>query len=148
MNQIKNIAIGSFPNREFLKHLKTRGFTSVLTLVEVSEGAMTVKKMCQNIGLEWSHAALKSSINNGVPTCDQLMNALKILDKWTQEGKKIYVHCSLGTQRAPTVLALYLCAKHYYRLDQAIEKIKEVWPNAKPNQAQRLMIDYTLKLLT
>ncbi|MCI0564202.1 MAG: dual specificity protein phosphatase family protein, partial [Nitrososphaera sp.] len=37
-----------------------------------------------------------------------ITKAAGLLDKWTQEGKKIYLHCSEGMNRSPSVLAAHL----------------------------------------
>ena len=41
--------------------------------------------------------------------CNRLFDASKYLDRIQKEHKKVYVHCTSGMTRAPTLAIVYLC---------------------------------------
>lgn len=54
-----------------------------------------------------------------------LFGSLKILNQWIKEDKlkKIYIHCDLGSHRAPSVLGAFLFA--YYSKKESLDIIKK-----------------------
>jgi protein-tyrosine phosphatase len=52
----------------------------------------------------------------------------------SNHNQKVFVHCTSGISRAPTIGALYLCIFERMKVDEAIESIKKFFPIAHPNQ--------------
>jgi dual specificity MAP kinase phosphatase len=54
-----------------------------------------------------------------------LNNIVDIIDEQIINNKNVIVHCLAGQQRSPTVIAAYLISKKEYKLNDAIEYIRE-----------------------
>lgn len=50
-----------------------------------------------------------------------------------KEGEKVYVHCTAGIYRSPQMIVLYLTRFENYSIEQAVNKVKNSHPFAKPN---------------
>lgn len=54
-----------------------------------------------------------------------LISIVDVIHQKLQDGKKVVVHCLAGQQRSPTVIAAYLMKHHGYKLQNAIQYIRE-----------------------
>ena len=63
----------------------------------------------------------------------QLPSAVNTLRDLLQVGHRVYVHCTLGTNRAPTVVLAYLAVIEGMSVSRAITQIRQVRPYAGPS---------------
>lgn len=50
--------------------------------------------------------------------------AVQILKKLINENEYVYVHCTAGIGRAPSIVVLYLCSVLLFDLKDSIEYVK------------------------
>lgn len=55
------------------------------------------------------------------------------IDEWVGEGKRVLVHCYMGSSRAVTAVIWYLMRYRGYTWDEAVAYIKPLRPVADPN---------------
>ena len=132
----KQIYIGSCPNESDIVRLKEHGFTAVLTVMESFEGTSSIKRCAQELDMEWAEAPIKDSFYRGIPTPDQIKEAVEILARWSKEGHKIFIHCQEAVGRSPLIAIAYRCLHESERLVAAISAVKQAWPRSDPNSKQ------------
>jgi predicted ATP-grasp superfamily ATP-dependent carboligase/protein tyrosine phosphatase (PTP) superfamily phosphohydrolase (DUF442 family) len=73
------------------------------------------------------------------PTMQHLYQGVRFIQRMVDENRKVYIHCSEGTSRAPTMAAAYLISRGM-KLSDAIAFIKRSRPfiNILPLQMERL----------
>ena len=68
---------------------------------------------------------------------DELYQKLKVagdlLNNLIKKGKNVYVHCTAGIGRAPSVVIIYLVLYQNYSINDAVELCKEYRPKISPN---------------
>lgn len=72
-------------------------------------------------------------VNPEVPMSHYVRVAVAELHKLVQKGHTVYVHCTGGKGRAPTVVAAYLCWVLKEDVDAAAQRIVEARPAAEVN---------------
>jgi protein-tyrosine phosphatase len=84
------------------------------------------------------------TIDDTAPTEEQLNTGVAFIHKVIANGGKVYIHCSAGVGRAPTMAAAYLIYTGY-SLEEALLLIRKVRPfiYIMPPQMDRLR-SYTL----
>jgi len=132
----KHIYIGSRPSESDLAELKSQGFTAVLTIMESLEGTSMIERCTQELDMEWAEVPIKDSFYHGVPTSDQIKEAVKILARWSKEGHRIFIHCQEAVGRSPLIVIAYRCLQESERLVAAISAVKQAWPRSDPNSKQ------------
>ena len=60
------------------------------------------------------------------------MNPLKALARKRQFGAKVFVYCSSGVSRAPTVALAYLCLFKKLQFWDSVEKTRDMIKKMKP----------------
>ena len=58
--------------------------------------------------------------------------AVRTLHTLRQQGHRVYVHCTLGVNRAPRVVLAYLTWVEFVNLDEAVSRLHRVRPQAFP----------------
>ena len=64
---------------------------------------------------------------------DKLKGAGDLLNDLLKKGKKVYVHCTAGISRGPSVAIIYLVLYQNYSMKNAIEFCKKFRPKLSPN---------------
>jgi protein-tyrosine phosphatase len=68
---------------------------------------------------------------------EKLPECVRALTSLLSVGHTVYLHCTLGVTRSPTVAVAYLLWCQGWKLDQAVTHIKDLWqctPNVKAVQ--------------
>jgi protein-tyrosine phosphatase len=78
--------------------------------------------------------------NHAAPKREQLEFGVSVLEKLVSMGKKVYVHCKNGHERAPTLVAAYLIKKGKSP-EQAEEFIKSQRPSMHLEDVQRQVLE-------
>jgi protein-tyrosine phosphatase len=132
-----NLLVGSYPldNKE-LEELRSVGITAILSLQTEED----VKER----GIEWEgKAALAANLTfRSVPVRDfdtadlqqKLPNCVVLLDRMLKAGHTVYLHCTAGAGRSPTIAAAYLHWCLAWPLERALAHLREVRdcsPNAE-----------------
>lgn len=73
--------------------------------------------------------------------------AYVFMDNAITNGGKLFIHCTAGISRSPTVLASYLMRKYKMRAMQALSTIRESRPIIDPNSGFRHQLLRYEKLL-
>lgn len=75
--------------------------------------------------------------NGYAPTQEQLDIGTSIIDEAVKQEKKVYVHCTNGHGRSPTMVSGYLIRYQGKTVDEAIESIKEKRPEIHIEDVQK-----------
>ena len=67
------------------------------------------------------------TVDDTPPSMEHLQKGIAFISDAVSGGGKVYIHCSAGVGRAPTMAAAYLLSKGH-TLDEAIAMIKQVRP--------------------
>lgn len=70
------------------------------------------------------------------PSKSQLMVGARAIEELVKEGKRVFVHCTNGHGRAPTLVAAYYIITQGMTAEEALAKIRESRPESHPNKAQ------------
>ena len=63
----------------------------------------------------------------------KLKGAGDLLNNLLVKGKNVYVHCTAGISRGPSVVIIYLVLYHNYSFKDAVELCKKYRPKTSPN---------------
>jgi protein-tyrosine phosphatase len=132
-----NLLVGSYPlDSKEVEELRSVGITAILSL-------QTDEDLGER-GIEWERkAALAANLTfRSVPVRDfdtadlerKLPNCVVQLDRMLQAGHTVYLHCTAGAGRSPTVAAAYLHWCLAWPLERALAHVREVRdcsPNAE-----------------
>ena len=121
--------IGPCPQDEDeFKDLRAQGLSAILSL-------QTSEDLGER-GIEWAKSAARSAnlAFRNVPVNDfdlldltyQLPKCVKALDELLTNGHKVYLHCTAGVSRSPTVAAAYLHWRLNWTVDEALANVREV----------------------
>ncbi len=107
------------------EELRSRGIDAILSLqsAEDVEDAGRERSLAESAGIEFRNVPVIDF--DSVDLKEQLPRCVKVLDELIQQGRRVYVHCTLGMSRSPTVVAAY---RHWYQdwpLEKAIDRLKE-----------------------
>lgn len=69
---------------------------------------------------------------NANPRSSRLGHAVDLLRELVNAGHKVYIHCTLGRVRSPTVVLAYLTGIQGFALADAIALIRQARPQATP----------------
>jgi len=120
------VMVGPCPSDpEDFRYLQSRAVTAILSLLTHED--------VQNLSLGWeeNQADTAALVYCNVPVNDfddldlrqKLPACVEALDKLLEAGHKVYVHCTAGVTRSPTVVAAYLHWNLGWPLEQAVEHL-------------------------
>lgn len=132
----ERIHIGRMPCGYEVKQLKEKGITAVLSIMRPEEGSESIRRAAEERGMEWSSVPITDSYYDGIPTTEQILEAVEILDRWVRKGHEVYIHCLMAQGRSPLIAVAYRCLIKGERLMAAIQAVKEAWPDADSNSKQ------------
>ena len=138
------LAVGPFPKSSLsINYLRRMGITAILSLTEESEGSTA--ELQHNF--VWQRVPIPDGFLGGIPTESQFDQTLQILERWSDKGHVIYVHCLAGVGRSPAVCALYLSKQQAIPLDKAIAYVREQHSITAPTLNQIQVMEQFLSML-
>lgn len=123
----KRIALGQFVSAKRCKRLIEYGVTHVLNVAEAESLPSTTAAFQRVVHITMADLT-------PIPAEAALLSVRTIHEVMAQPGTKLYIHCSAGQNRSPTVLWLYLLACGM-DADSAKRLIIERSPDAVPGHA-------------
>jgi len=126
---LPNLYVGSDPrDPEDFRKLKSAGVTAILGLQCDDERA--------NGGIERERADANEAglLFHGIPVMDfdtrclerKLPDCVEALDSMLKQGQNVYIHCTAGTTRSPTVAAAYLHRRMGWPLQKSLAHLRTV----------------------
>lgn len=121
-----NLWVGVNPLDEAdMEKLKARGIDAILSLQSPED--------VNDPGWENSAAVAAGIVFRNVAVTDfdtddlkqRLPECVQALDELVHEGRSVYVHCTAGISRSPTVIAAYLHWRKDWPLQKAIDCLKD-----------------------
>ena len=120
------LLVGPCPhNPEDFDYLKSQSVTAILSLLtaEDLEGLEVAAE---------AEASSRSMVYRNVPVIDfddldltqKLPACVEALDDLLKDGHKVYVHCTAGVTRSPTVVAAYLHWRLPWSLEEALDRLQ------------------------
>ena len=85
-----------------------------------------IEACCQEWGIEVRRIPVGDF--DGVDLRGNLSRCVEALDELLRSGHAVYVHCTLGTGRSPTVVIAYLVWRQGWKLNNAIEHVVKCHP--------------------
>lgn len=127
------LAVGGLPQSADSSILAREKIKVVLSLCAQSEGSLpeeiVQKFRCLRFILPDSHYILGLQPS-------QLEQVVELIHTHIQSQQPVYVHCLAGVERSPTACIAYLCLHHDMELWEAINRVKQAHPNARPTEGQ------------
>lgn len=129
-----NLLIGPSVHPADLPRLRRAGVTAILSLQEP-------ERDLPKVVIERMRSACEPGVafrNVGIPDYDpealtrMLLPALKALRELHADGRIVYVHCTEGINRAPSVALAYLVAAEALDVESALAVIRSADPLAMP----------------
>jgi hypothetical protein len=92
-------------------------------------------------GLDFEQYCHLPTVDDNAPALEQLKRGVEFIHRARKEGRKVYIHCTGGIGRAPTMAAAYLIDQGM-KLEEAIAAIQQVRPfiNIVPEQMEQLRL--------
>ena len=122
--------VGSYPRSQIdVSRLRAAGITAVLNLqTDADVDALSVDGAALS-----SHYGEHDIVIARYPIRDfdpedveqRLGNAVIVLDRLLDSGHRVYVHCTAGINRSPTVVIAYLTWYCGWSLDQAVAHVRQ-----------------------
>ena len=136
---LEGLLVGSYPLDECdVALLDSVGVERVLNLVADGEyrpeEREAVERAFAETGIQ--EQRLPFADFGGLPP-EPLDRAVSIVGGWLAEGRRIYVHCRAGWQRAPAVAAALVALREGVDIDEALETVRVRKPSADPLPHQR-----------
>jgi protein-tyrosine phosphatase len=119
-----NLLVGSYPlDSEEVEELRSAGITAILSLQTDED--------LEERGIDWERkAALAANLTfRDFDTADlqqKLPNCVVLLDRMLKAGHTVYLHCTAGVNRSPTVAAVYLHWCLAWPLEWALAHVREL----------------------
>ncbi len=121
-----NLWVGASPDEAAdFEELKSRGIDAILSLQspEDVEDAGRERSLSESAGIEFRNVPVIDF--DSVDLKEQLPRCVEVLDELIQQGRRVYVHCTVGVSRSPTVVAAYLHWRQDWPLEKAIDCLKD-----------------------
>jgi protein-tyrosine phosphatase len=120
---LPNLAVGPDPRvvEEFqeLRAVKITAILSLQTDEDRTDGGIEDERTAADrIGLVFCNVPIEDFNRAQLQTC--LPDSVAALERMLKQGHSVYVHCSAGVNRSPTVVAAYLHWCLGYELFQAL----------------------------
>ncbi len=122
-----DLAIGS--DIRDLDFLKRHGISSIVGL---QAERLDEESKLRKAGVEYLHVPIK---DGHAPELSQIQSMVSWINKQTQNGRKVYMHCAAGVGRAPTMAMAYLVSTGL-TADQAFVEIKRKHHDTDPGPRQ------------
>ena len=122
-----NLFVGPCPcDVDDLRYLKSRSVTAILSLLTPEDqqelGATEAEIEARAADLVYRNVPVNDfddlDLKRRLPAC------VEALDDLLKTGHRVYVHCTAGVTRSPTVIAAYLHWQLHWPLDDAIEHLQ------------------------
>ena len=126
---LPNLYVGSHPHTsDDIDELKAAGVDAVLNVQSDDD--------CEHLGIDWSrlcaHYFALGLTTRRVQIQDfddddlrnRLPEAVRVLDELLKEGHTVFVHCSAGVNRSPSVVICYLHWVQGLELDEAENQVR------------------------
>lgn len=128
-----NVLVGPCPyDSEEFQQLKSESVTAILSLLtSEDEDELGIREIVEatKADLEYRNVAVNDfddlDLKKKLPAC------VKALDDLLKDGHKVYVHCTAGVTRSPTVVAAYLHWRLQWPLEKALDQLRrrrQCWP--------------------
>jgi len=78
-------------------------------------------------GLALANYCHLPTVDDTPPTIEDMNKGIAFITDAVRNGGKVYIHCSAGVGRAPTMAAAYFLSKGH-NLNEAVNMIKQVRP--------------------
>jgi protein-tyrosine phosphatase len=140
---LPSLFVGSHPGSgEDIETLRQKGISAVLNLQTDSD--------MQHFKLDWdsllTHYQARGIQLRRIPVQDfdpfdlqdKLPSCVSVMDDLIKSGHKVYLHCSAGTGRSPSVAIAYLSCCCGWDLDAAAAYVEECRPCAPNMEAIRV----------
>jgi protein-tyrosine phosphatase len=111
--------VGSQFRKNGLKVLRNNGINAVVNLRKEFDDAA--------YGIAPADYCYLPTVDDTAPTMDQLSEGINFIQRIISSGGKVYIHCSAGVGRAPTLAAAYLITTGL-SLDEAIATLRHARP--------------------
>ncbi len=136
-NITSELAVGSYPaTPEDILHLQALGFTAVLSVqsdADLDERAASWERF-------WRFYTGRGISAVRVPIIDfdasdlakNLLGAVDALDKLVKSGRRVYLHCTAGINRSPTVAIAWIMRESKQPLETVLASFQAARPSARP----------------
>lgn len=120
--------VGPWPeDSEDYEYLKAQGITAILSLQSEEDleqrDAQSPENTARSFGLAFRNVAVTDF--DALDLYYQLPKCVGALEDFFSAGHKVYVHCTAGVSRSPTVAAAYLHWCLDWPLEKALDHVKE-----------------------
>lgn len=127
------LLLGPCPyDSEEFQHLKAESVTAILSLLtSEDEAELGIREIVEatKADLDYRNVAVNDfddlDLKKKLPVC------VEALDDLLKNGHKVYVHCTAGVTRSPTVVAAYLHWRLQWSLAKALHHLRtrrQCWP--------------------
>lgn len=124
---------------ENFRFLRALAITAILSLQDDgdrgADGIESERKAAVNAGMVFENVPVKdfsmADLQLRLPAC------AAALERLVSQGHTVYVHCTAGVARSPTVVAAYLHWGCGWELERALEHLQECRPCAPCGDAIR-----------
>ena len=139
---LSNLFVGSCPrNGADIEGLKQLGVTAVLNLQTDDDMAhldlnwAAIETCHQAFGVEVRRVPVRDYDHKDL--CKKLPACVQALAELIQQGHTVYVHCTAGSGRSPSVVIAYLHWEGKWDLDKAESHVQQCRPCAPDMEAIR-----------
>lgn len=131
------LAVGSYPaTPEDILHLQSLGYTAVLSVqsdADLDERAASWERF-------WRFYTSRGMTAVRVPIIDfdasdlakNLAGAVDALDKLVKSGRRVYLHCTAGINRSPTVAIAWMMQETKQPLAVVLASVQAARPSVRP----------------
>ena len=121
----ENVAIGEYTDAVNEELLKKEKVDCILSLrgSGVEESSYDEIELCDWLDIHFYRVPIVETEHSKV-TKIQLRTAAYMLEQLTQKYKRILVHCTAGIDRAPFVVAYWMCKENYISMNWITETYK------------------------
>ncbi len=125
---LPNLLVGPSPiyldDFEQLRSMEITAILSVQSEIDVSEADLELRKgMAKKLGLSYEVFPItdfdRGDLRRRLPAC------IDVLDGLIKAGNVVYLHCTAGVNRSPTIAAAFLHWKLGWPLDDALYHIRQ-----------------------
>lgn len=129
----RELFLGSYPQNELdMERLSAAGVSGVLNLQTDDDFEQwmvdweSLQLSYKAAGIEVQRVQIIDFNPRDVEV--HLEAAVSALNEMIKEGHRVYVHCTAGKQRAPTVVVAYLAWCHHWPLEKAVAHVTQRRP--------------------